>query len=378
MNITTLPPSSAPAARINPSTSTTANTSNFASVLKDKFNTDATLTNTRVVTEPPLANSNERLARQRSFQDMVHASSPEEADKIAKNFAYADNTCGGGMGGGLDMSGLLPGGDGIIRYAGSGEPVTAESKAYFNKQEASFRRERINIYESEMAKGTPPADVYDKLVAAMGNQPARYRAMMNWDVSAIAATSVSGFGGILKDKLNAGTYITYSQTATPDAKLVESPRIPSISPETSRLYATDRKTASTVQDNPLLNRGMREFAHMLHGNQETAAKVAKEFAYENHNASGNIGGLLDISGLMPGGDGVLRYSGSGEPVTEESKAYFAKEEARFLRERIQIYESETGKGTPPADIYDKLVTAMDNQPVRYRMMMGWPASDSQS
>jgi hypothetical protein len=103
---------------------------------------------------------------------------------------------------------------------------------------------------------------------------------------------------------------------------------------------------------------------------ESAADIAKILAYDSLQY-GPIGGLIDVSGTLPGGDGILRYSGDGSPVTAESEAYFEKENARFLNEKIEMYTSETANGTPPLKILEKLLIAEDNQPDRYRMMMGW-------
>jgi hypothetical protein len=85
---------------------------------------------------------------------------------------------GGGGGGLIDLTYEPP------RYAGSGEPVTAESRSYFTQQETSFRQERIAIYESEKTKGTAPMDILAKLLGAHESQPARYRAMMYGPLSA--------------------------------------------------------------------------------------------------------------------------------------------------------------------------------------------------
>ena len=192
MNIAPLSSLAASPARANRPASAPTDPSNFGAVLADSLKADISPPNTQATSHPPLAftarstapaNGHERVERRSAFADGLKGSRPEDADQIAQRFAYADNTNGGGMGGGLDASGFLPGGDGILRYSGSGEPVTAESQAYFNATEASFRQERMHIYESEKAKGTPPAEIYDKLVNAMDQQPERYRGMMNWSVS---------------------------------------------------------------------------------------------------------------------------------------------------------------------------------------------------
>ncbi len=68
----------------------------------------------------------------KSMRAMVLRQSPDTA-KLAHDMAYADNTNSGGVGGTLDISGTELGGYGIIRYS-SGEPVTDDSMAYFNRE----------------------------------------------------------------------------------------------------------------------------------------------------------------------------------------------------------------------------------------------------
>jgi hypothetical protein len=102
----------------------------------------------------------------------------------------------------------------------------------------------------------------------------------------------------------------------------------------------------------------------------SAANFAKALAYDPLQY-GPIGGLIDLSGTLPDGDGILRYSGDGSPVTEESEAYFEAENARFLKEKIEMYASESAKNTEPMKILEKLLTAEDEQPERFRKMMGW-------
>ncbi|MDP3654065.1 MAG: hypothetical protein Q8R67_20530 [Rhodoferax sp.] len=191
MNLAPLSSLANPPARANRPVSVPADASNFGAFLADSLKADISPPNTQATSHPPLAftarstapaNGHERVERRSAFTDGLHGLSPKDADQIAKNIAYEDHTTTGGVGPLLDASGFLPGGDGILRYSGSGEPVTAQSQAYFNATEASFRQERMHIYESEKAKGTPPAEIYDKLVNAMDQQPERYRGMMNWSV----------------------------------------------------------------------------------------------------------------------------------------------------------------------------------------------------
>lgn len=183
MNIAPLSSFAASPARANRPASGPTDANNFGAVLANSLKADTSPPNTQARTAAP-AYGHHLVERRSAFTDGLHGLSPKDADQIAKNIAYEDHTTTGGVGPLLDMRGVwLPGGDGIIRYSGSGEPVTSESQAYFNATEASFRQERMHIYESEKAKGTPPADIYDKLVSAMDQQPERYRGMMNWSVS---------------------------------------------------------------------------------------------------------------------------------------------------------------------------------------------------
>jgi len=182
MNIAPLSSFSASPARANRSASTPSDASNFGAVLADNLKADTSPPNTKA-RSTVLAQGHGRVEKQSTFTNGLHGLSSKDADQITRNFAYEDHTTTGGVGPLLDASGYLPGGDGILRYSGSGEPVTAESQAYFNAAEASFRQERMHIYESEKAKGTPPADIYDKLASAMDQQPERYRGMMSLAVS---------------------------------------------------------------------------------------------------------------------------------------------------------------------------------------------------
>ena len=182
MNITSLSSFAVPPARAYKPASTSTDTINFGSILANSLhaNTSPPITQTR--STAPVSTQGQ-MEKRSSLTDALRGLNQGDADQIARNMAYEDHTTTGGVGPLLDASGYLPGGDGILRYSGSGEPVTAESQAYFNKTETSFRQERIRIYESEKTKGTPPADIYDKLVSAMDQQPERYRSMMSLAVS---------------------------------------------------------------------------------------------------------------------------------------------------------------------------------------------------
>lgn len=101
------------------------------------------------------------------------------------------------------------------------------------------------------------------------------------------------------------------------------------------------------------------------------AKLAHDMAYADNTNSGGGGGALDISGTELGGDGIIRYY-SGEPVTDESMAYFNQVETRYRQEHSKLYESEMAKNTPVGEIVNKLFDLQDQQSARFRAMNMWP------
>ena len=109
----------------------------------------------------------------------------------------------------------------------------------------------------------------------------------------------------------------------------------------------------------------KDYSFGLHLDPERAAEMAKYIAYKS-----GMSPYIDARGNMPGGDGVLRYM-DGTPITRAGDAYFNIEATRFRAEQIQLYESELAKGTPPADIYDKLISAREQQPERFAKMAWW-------
>jgi len=72
-------------------------------------------------------------------------------------------------------------GTGPMRYAATGEPVTAESEARFEQYASDFQAASLALYNEERAKGTSSADIFDKLIALGDAQPADFRAMMDWE-----------------------------------------------------------------------------------------------------------------------------------------------------------------------------------------------------
>ena len=67
-----------------------------------------------------------------------------------------------------------------LRFAGSKEIVTPESIKYFNQMKDKTTSEKMNIYNSEKAKGTSDADIMDMILAYNDAQPEEYRKMTGW------------------------------------------------------------------------------------------------------------------------------------------------------------------------------------------------------
>ncbi|MDP2779961.1 hypothetical protein [Devosia sp.] len=109
-------------------------------------------------------------------------------EAASKNFSP-----GTGNGAGIDLSwgktsANLSKMEDVIHYTG-GEPVTAESQAYQQKQVHSYMNAATQLYTSEKAKGTPAGEIWIKIMDIQEQQPARFRAMMGWPTAADFASS---------------------------------------------------------------------------------------------------------------------------------------------------------------------------------------------
>jgi hypothetical protein len=71
-------------------------------------------------------------------------------------------------------------GKGPVRYAATGEAVTAESAAQFHAQALQLRDARVAIYERATAKGTSATDILDELIAYMAKQPNDFVQHTGW------------------------------------------------------------------------------------------------------------------------------------------------------------------------------------------------------
>lgn len=114
------------------------------------------------------AAASETSISENHLSKIAHSLSPTEAAAFVKTMAYTQT-------GPLVSLDGPPGSTGPWKYAATGEPVTEESKSYFNEVESKAQSGRIALYEAEVAKGTSPAEIMDKIIAYQRTQPLRYR-----------------------------------------------------------------------------------------------------------------------------------------------------------------------------------------------------------
>ncbi|KAB8041693.1 hypothetical protein GCM43_17065 [Janthinobacterium aquaticum] len=66
-----------------------------------------------------------------------------------------------------------------VRYSVSGELQTPESEAYFSDIAKMASTARTELVQAERSKGTPTADILEKVLALNAALPPRYKAMAN-------------------------------------------------------------------------------------------------------------------------------------------------------------------------------------------------------
>jgi hypothetical protein len=125
------------------------------------------------------------------------------------------------------------------------------------------------------------------------------------------------------------------------------PRLASKAPANTGTSTTTGATANSLSpENNWLSKIARS-------DEAAGNRLAKDFAYSYDMP------LVDITDFGRG-TGPVRYVATGRPVTEESTRAFNSEAAKLRESRIQIFESESAKGTSGADILDKIRSYMDN------------------
>lgn len=108
------------------------------------------------------------------------------------------------------------------------------------------------------------------------------------------------------------------------------------------------------------------------------AKFLDEAASKNFSTGDGEGALIDLSwgktsANLSKMDENLHYFG-GEPVTAASQAYQQKQVHSYMNAATQLYTSEKAKGTPAGEIWIKIMDLQEQQPARFRAMMGWPTA----
>lgn len=133
---------------------------------------------------------------------------PHGGADLAYGLAHDNSMTGSPVGGLLSIDAKAT--DPAV-YA-SGAPVTVASQAYFTKQNAIYRNQVLELYNTEKAKGTAPGQIIRDIYDLQAKQPDAFRSMMMWppasDPSSIqAATNTPGTPPQL---LNAGGQVVNS------------------------------------------------------------------------------------------------------------------------------------------------------------------------
>lgn len=93
-------------------------------------------------------------------------------------------------------------------------------------------------------------------------------------------------------------------------------------------------------------------------------QLTKDFAYDK--SFETTGPLVDISNYP-----TMRYTYTGELVTDSNLAAFKAEAATARTGRVALYEAEKAKGTTDAAILEKLFRFTDTQSDSYLSKIGW-------
>jgi hypothetical protein len=100
-----------------------------------------------------------------------------------------------------------------------------------------------------------------------------------------------------------------------------------------------------------------------------AEKFTREYAYDDSLEKG--GPLVDISGYP-----TIRYTYTGELVTDANLTEFKAEAGKARKDRIALYQSEKSHGTSDVEILEKLFRSTDTQSDSYLSKIGWERANS--
>lgn len=140
------------------------NTPSFAQILKKQIPSTYPPSETGTYT---------RSAKATEVRDWVldtAAKDPEKAEMWAHLYAY--NSLSGPL---IDITD-----DPVVRLAATGEIYTSEMQSYYGKVRLAMQGDRSALYESELAKGTPPVKILEKIFAYNDTLPEEFRRIADW------------------------------------------------------------------------------------------------------------------------------------------------------------------------------------------------------
>ncbi|GHC42577.1 hypothetical protein GCM10010096_11760 [Alcaligenes pakistanensis] len=146
------------------------------------FNTVLAAASTRVnISDAAQQQAQENVIKSGGFgiRNTISSMSDETLSSFLKEMVYEDISGKEDTAGGLlDISDWINGGP--LRYSNTGEPVTPESKAYFNTIAERYKSQKISIFETEMNKETSLIEIYEKLADLTSQQNTRFLGMMGY------------------------------------------------------------------------------------------------------------------------------------------------------------------------------------------------------
>ncbi|WP_306606542.1 hypothetical protein [Azonexus sp.] len=144
----------------------------------------------------------------------------------------------------------------------------------------------------------------------------------------------------------------------------------SLSSETQNLSQTssDQATGSRGGTHLLWQSGVIDTAREFPAWGE---KFAHDFAYDDGYQTN--GPLVDITNYP-----TMRYTYTGELVTDKNLAEFKAEAAIARTERIALYEAEKADGTADPEIIEKLFRLTDSRSDSYLNIVGWERATNHS
>lgn len=104
----------------------------------------------------------------------------------------------------------------------------------------------------------------------------------------------------------------------------------------------------------------------------TTSPVVTQNAYlmaHDNLLGASVGGGVSLAGKTP--NDPISYS-NGESVTVASQAYYTKQASSYMSQVLELYGTETAKGTMPGQIVSDIFSLQAKQPDAFRAMMNWP------